>query len=37
MYFSMWNPNLKSVFVARPYFMRYKNNVLVRHEIQVIY
>ena len=24
-------------FVARPYFLSYKNDVLDRHEIQVIY
>ena len=24
-------------FVARPYFLIYKNNVLDRHEVQVIY
>ena len=35
MYFSMKNPNLKSVLVARPYFLNYKN-VLDKHEIQVI-
>ena len=32
MYFSMSNPNLKSVFVARTYFLSFKNNVLDRHE-----
>ena len=34
LFYMTLNDNNTSVFVARPYFLSYKNNVLDRHKIQ---